>query len=201
MKYLYDTPYLGNGLSSEEKKKIIEEKFKDILLALGMDIEDDSIRDTPKRVAKMYVDEVFYGLLDSNFPKITVIENKFKYNEMVTEKNITLNSNCEHHFIPIIGVAHVSYIPSSKVIGLSKMNRIVDYFARRPQVQERLTDQIAKCLIDILETENVAVTIDAMHTCVSTRGIKDSKSKTVTSSLNGLYLKPEVRAEFFRSIK
>ena len=148
----------------------------------------------------MYVEEVFWGLRPENLPKMTVIDNKMKYDEMVTEVNITLNSNCEHHFIPIIGKAHVSYIPKDKVIGLSKLNRLVDYYARRPQVQERLTDQIAEHLKELLGTDDVAVVIDAMHTCVRTRGIKDSASHTRTSSIHGQYRKPETRAELFNSI-
>jgi GTP cyclohydrolase I len=196
-----ETPWKDNGLSRDQKKEIIEKNFKEIMETLGLDLSDDSLFETPKRVAKMYVDEVFSGLDPKSFPKITVIENKMKYDEMVTELNITLNSNCEHHFIPIIGVAHVSYIPKNKVIGLSKLNRLVDYYSRRPQVQERLTEQVAKKLIELLETEDVAVVIDAMHTCVRTRGIKDALSHTRTSSLYGVYKNnTDTRAEFYKSI-
>lgn len=189
-------PWKENHLTNDEKKQIIEKHFRIIMEALGLDLEDDSLKGTPKRVAKMYVEEIFYGLLPENFPKITTVENKFGYNEMVTEGHITMNSTCEHHFLPILGGAHVSYIPSKKVIGLSKLNRIVDYYAKRPQIQERLTDQIAKKLIELLETEDVAVVIDGVHTCVKTRGIRDATSKTRTTSLNGVYRLPEVRAEF-----
>lgn len=195
-----ETPWNDNGLENDVKKEIIESHFAVIMKTLGLDLNDDSLRDTPKRVAKMYVDEIFSGLGPKNFPKMTVIDNKMHYHDMVTELNITLNSSCEHHFIPIIGVAHVSYIPNKKVLGLSKLNRLVDYYGKRPQVQERLTDQIACKLKEILETENVAVVVDAMHTCVRTRGIKDSNSYTRTSSLGGVYLKPEARAELFNSL-
>lgn len=195
-----ETPYVNNGLTNENKKAIIEGHFKAIMETLGLDLSDDSLADTPKRVAKMYVDEVFWGLLPENFPKMTVIENKMKYNEMVTEVNITLNSNCEHHFIPIIGKAHVSYIPKGKVVGLSKLNRLVDYYARRPQVQERLTSQIAEKLKELLGTEDVAVVIDAMHTCVRTRGIRDGASHTRTSSLGGVYAQVAARQELMASL-
>lgn len=196
-----ETPWKDNGLTKEAKKALIENHFTNIMLALGLDLSDDSLADTPKRVAKMYVEEVFWGLLPENFPKMTVIENKMGYDEMVTEVNITLNSNCEHHFIPIIGKAHVSYIPKDKVIGLSKLNRLVDYYSRRPQVQERLTDQIAKKLQELLGTDDVAVVIDAMHTCVRTRGIKDSASHTRTSSLHGIYRSSaDTRAEFYKAL-
>lgn len=195
-----NTPWLDNGLSRDEKKKIIEKHFSEIMKALGMDLNDDSLKDTPKRVAKMYVDEIFCGLLPENFPKMTVIDNKMNYNDMVTELNITLNSTCEHHFIPIIGRAHVSYIPKNKVVGLSKLNRLVEYYAKRPQVQERLTDQIASKLKELLDTEDVAVIIDAVHTCVRTRGIKDTSSHTRTSSLSGAYRGSEARAELINSL-
>jgi GTP cyclohydrolase I len=195
-----NTPWVDNGLSRDEKKKIIEEHFSEIMKAIGMDLSDDSLMDTPKRVARMYVDEIFCGLLPENFPKMTVIDNKMKYNDMVTELNITLNSTCEHHFIPIIGKAHVSYIPKNKVVGLSKLNRLVDYYAKRPQVQERLTDQIALKLKELLETDDVAVIIDAVHTCVRTRGIRDTSSHTRTSYLSGAYREPEARSELINSL-
>jgi GTP cyclohydrolase I len=195
-----ETPMKDNGLSIIEKKVLIEAHFKIIMETLGLDLTDDSLQDTPKRVAKMYVEEIFSGLLSENFPKMTVIENKMKYGDMVSEINITLNSSCEHHFIPIIGKAHVSYIPKDKVIGLSKLNRLVDYYSKRPQVQERLTDQISSKLKELLGTEDVAIVIDAMHTCVRTRGIKDGYSYTRTSSLSGVYKESSVRAELFNAI-
>lgn len=195
-----DTPWKNNGLSNDNKKVIIEDCFREIMKTLGLDLTDDSLVETPKRVARMYVDEIFSGLLPENFPKITTIENKMNYDEMVTELNITMNSSCEHHFIPILGVAHVSYIPDKKVIGLSKLNRIVDYYSKRPQVQERLTEQVAKKLQELLETDDVAVVIDAIHTCVKTRGIKDNLSYTRTASIYGKYRKPEVRQEFISSL-
>jgi GTP cyclohydrolase I len=184
----------------EEKKAIIEEHFKQIMLTLGLDMADDSLCDTPRRVAKMYVDEIFYGLDFYNFPKITCVENKFG-SQMVTEANITARSSCEHHFVTIVGFAHIAYIPKDKVIGLSKMNRIVDYFGARPQVQERWTEQVQQCLKELLGTEDVAVVIDGVHFCVRSRGIKDSSSVTRTTSLGGVFLSdPDVRKEFLSSI-
>lgn len=186
-----ETPWKDNGLSNYKKKQKIEGYFRKIMLTLGMDLEDDSLKDTPKRVAKMYVDEVFSGLMPENFPKITVVENKMLYIQPLVEVNITLNSNCEHHFVPIIGVAHVAYIPRHKVIGLSKLNRIVQYYGARPQIQERLNLQIVTKLKELLETDDVAVVIDAVHTCVRSRGIKDSSSLTRTMSLSGKFLDTE----------
>ena len=154
---------------------------------LGLDLNDDSLKGTPNRVAKMYIDEIFSGLNPANKPKIALFENKYQYNQMLVEKNISFYSNCEHHFVPIIGKAHVAYISSGKVIGLSKLNRIVQYFAKRPQVQERLTNQIANELKLILNTEDVAVIIDAKHLCVSSRGIKDDASATITSHYGGKF--------------
>ena len=162
---------------------------------LGLDLNDDSLMGTPHRVAKMYVDEIFNGLNPKNKPKIALFENKYQYNEMLVEKNITFYSNCEHHFVPIIGKAHVSYISSGKVIGLSKINRIVEYFAKRPQVQERLTNQIGNELKEILETEDVAVIIDAKHLCVSSRGIKDDTSTTTTSYYSGKFKNKSTKKE------
>ena len=167
--------------SDEEKKNKIALLFEEIMNVMGLDLTDDSLKGTPKRVAKMYIDEIFSGLNPENKPKIALFENKYRYNQMLVEKNITFYSNCEHHFVPIIGKAHLAYISSGKVIGLSKINRIVDYFARRPQVQERLTNQIGNDLKEILGTEDVAVIIDAKHLCVSSRGIKDETSSTTTS--------------------
>lgn len=179
---------LGAGsLKSETMIELISYNVKSIMTTLGLDLEDDSLQDTPNRVAKMYVNEIFYGLNVENFPKVTVVENKFKYDEMLVEKNINVMSFCEHHLVGIIGRATVGYIPNGKVIGLSKLNRIVDYFARRPQVQERLTAQIYHALAEILNTEDVAVVIDADHYCVRSRGIHDVGSSTVTSKLGGAF--------------
>lgn len=168
-------------LSDKEKKERIAILFEEIMDVMGLDLTDDSLQGTPKRVAKMYIDEIFSGLNPANKPKVALFDNKYQYNQMLVEKNITFYSNCEHHFVPIIGKAHVAYISSGKVIGLSKLNRIVQYYAKRPQVQERLTNQIANELKSILDTEDVAVIIDAKHLCVSSRGIKDDTSSTVTA--------------------
>ena len=177
-------------ISDEEKKQRIAILFEEIMDVMGLDLTDDSLKGTPKRVAKMYIDEIFSGLNPANKPKVALFDNKYQYNQMVVEKNITFYSNCEHHFVPIIGKAHVSYISSGKVIGLSKLNRIVQYYAKRPQVQERLTNQIAEDLKAILETEDVAVIIDAKHLCVSSRGIKDDTSATVTTYYGGKFNTP-----------
>ena len=182
--------------------KLIEQHFKSIMQILGLDLNDDSLNETPKRVAKMFVNELFWGLRDENFPKITTVENKMKYDEMVIEKNIKVASCCEHHFVTIWGYAHVAYIPNKKVLGLSKLNRIVEYFSRRPQIQERLGQQIFHTLSYLLETDNIAVVIEAEHFCVKTRGVEDSNSKTVTSKLGGKFMKEsELRGEFMRLIK
>ena len=183
-------------ISDKRKKEIIADHFKVIMETLGLDLSDDSLMGTPDRVAKMYVDEIFNGLNPKNKPKVALFQNKYQYNEMLVEKNITFYSNCEHHFVPIIGKAHVSYISSGKVIGLSKINRIVDYFARRPQVQERLTNQIGNDLKEILGTEDVAVIIDAKHLCVSSRGIKDETSSTTTSFYSGKFKNDNTKKEF-----
>lgn len=174
-------------LSDSEKKKQISLLFQEIMNVMGLDLTDDSLKGTPDRVAKMYIDEIFSGLNPANKPKVALFDNKYQYNQMLVEKNITFYSNCEHHFVPIIGKAHVAYISSGKVIGLSKLNRIVQYYAKRPQVQERLTNQIANELKTILETEDVAVIIDAKHLCVSSRGIKDDTSATVTAYYGGQF--------------
>ena len=187
-------------LSDEQKMVLIENKFRDIMNILGLDLEDDSLSGTPHRVAKMFVKEIFSGLNPENKPKISVFENKFKYGEMLVEKNINLNSTCEHHFLPIVGKAHVAYVSSGEVIGLSKINRVVDYFARRPQVQERLTVQIANELKRILNTEDVAVVIDAKHLCVSSRGIQDEGSSTITAEYGGIFKQKERREEFLKYI-
>lgn len=191
------TPMIHNGLTNEEKIERITEKFTDIMNTLGLDLNDDSLRETPKRVAKMYVNEVFGGLDPKKFPKMTVIENKMNYDQMIVVQNIGCLSFCEHHFLPIDGFATVAYIPNKKVIGLSKINRIVQYFSRRPQVQERLTKQIADCLQYILGTEHIAVHINAKHYCVMMRGIEDTSSTTSTSDLRGHFKsRMETREEF-----
>mgnify|MGYP003654950256 FL=1 len=192
-----ETPLIDNSLSRTEKIEIIENHFKPIMETLGLDLNDDSLMDSPKRVAKMYVNEIFWGLDYDAFPKATVVENKMQYNEMVVEKGISVQSNCEHHFVNIDGLATVAYVPNKKVLGLSKMNRIVEYFSRRPQIQERLSEQIYHALSFILETDDVAVMIDAKHFCVKSRGVEDTQCSTVTSRLGGGFKSdPEVRAEF-----
>ena len=168
---------------------------------LGLDLTDDSLKGTPSRVAKMYVDEIFSGLNPFNKPKVALFENKYQYNQMLVEKNITFYSNCEHHFVPIFGKAHIAYISSGKVIGLSKLNRIVQYFSQRPQVQERLTNQIGRELVEILGTEDVAVIIDAKHLCVSSRGIKDDTSSTVTAYYGGAFNTSEKIVELQNYLK
>ena len=188
-------------ITKEEKKQIIADSFERIMHTLGLDMEDDSLRGTPYRVAKMYVDEIFSGLDTANKPQIALFENKYAYKEMLVEKNITFFSNCEHHFVPIIGKAHLGYISNGKVIGLSKLNRIVQYFAKRPQVQERLTEQIASELQDMLGTKDVAIIIDAEHLCVSSRGVQDVNSSTVTSFFGGQFNDADKRKEFLEYIK
>jgi GTP cyclohydrolase I len=187
-------------LSDKEKMVIIEKHFEKIMDTLGLDLNDDSLKGTPHRVAKMYVNEIFHGLKPQNKPRISVFDNKFKYNEMLVEKNIQVTSTCEHHFLPIIGKAHVAYISSGKVIGLSKLNRIVDYFSRRPQVQERMTVQIANMLKEVLNTEDVAVMIDAKHYCVACRGIQDESSTTITSEYGGKFKDSKYKDEFLRYV-
>jgi|TARA_B110000003_G_scaffold91876_1_gene94028 GTP cyclohydrolase I len=192
-----ETPFTNNGLSREEKMDKIEGNFNQILDTLGLDRRDDSLIDTPKRIAKMYVNEIFWGLDYKAFPKATVVENKMKYNEMVIVKNISVQSNCEHHFVVIDGLASVAYVPKEKVLGLSKINRIVEYFAKRPQIQERLTEQVYHALSLILETDDVAVMIDAQHYCVKSRGVEDTGSSTITSRLGGGFKSDhKARAEF-----
>jgi len=188
-----ETPFKQKEIS----KTALEYHFAEIMKEVGLDLTDDSLMETPRRLAKLFGPaEYFAGLNYDNFPKATVVDNKFQYNEMLIERNIIVNSLCEHHFLPIIGKAFVAYIPEKKVLGLSKLNRIVDFFARRPQIQERLTAQIYHTLSFILETENVAVILEAEHMCVKTRGVLDACSDTVTSQLGGAFKKPEVRAEF-----
>jgi GTP cyclohydrolase IA len=192
-----ETPTVDNGLSRTDKIEIIERKFKDIMETLGLDLSDDSLEETPKRVAKMYVGEIFWGLDYDAFPKATTVENKMAYDEMVVERNVNVMSNCEHHFVTIDGLATVAYVPNQKVLGLSKINRIVEYFAKRPQIQERLTEQVFHALCYILETDNVAVMIDAQHYCVKSRGVEDTGSSTVTTKLGGGFkTDAAARAEF-----
>ena len=183
-------------LSDDDKIKAISWHFREIMNALGLDLKDDSLKDTPERVAKMFVKETFKGLHPDNKPSITLFDNKYSYNQMLVEKNISLYSTCEHHFVPIIGKAHVGYISAGKVIGLSKINRIVQYYSQRPQVQERLTMQIANELCSVLGTEDVAVVIDATHLCVASRGIKDISSSTVTAEYRGAFAVPGRSQEF-----
>ncbi|SNR31801.1 GTP cyclohydrolase I FolE [Lutibacter flavus] len=188
-------------ISDLEKVKRIQESVKDILETLGMDLEDDSLKGTPKRVAKAFVNELFSGLNPNNKPKLSTFDNNYKYGEMLVEKNITVYSTCEHHLLPIVGRAHVAYISSGRVIGLSKMNRLVDYFAKRPQVQERLTMQVVQALQLALGTDDVACVIDAKHLCVNSRGVRDIESSTVTSEFGGKFKDKEVRREFLDYIK
>jgi GTP cyclohydrolase I len=202
LKHVLPTPWQENGLSDQEKVEKISAKFKDIMEILGLDLQDDSLRDTPKRVAKMYVQELFRGLREEAFPKITIIENKMQYDQMVLVKDINVISLCEHHFVTIHGTATIAYIPKTGVIGLSKINRIADYFARRPQVQERLTKQIGDCLSHVLETDDVAVYIKAKHYCVISRGVEDLKSETITSDLRGVFkTQPGTRTEFLNACR
>ncbi|GAC1384545.1 MAG: GTP cyclohydrolase I FolE [Ginsengibacter sp.] len=186
--------------NDNDKISIIEGHFRSIMETLGLDLEDDSLKDTPHRVAKMYVKELFSGLDPANKPKISLFENSYSYNQMLVEKNIRVYSNCEHHFVPIIGRAHVAYISTGMVIGLSKINRIVEYYSSRPQVQEKLTVQISNELKSVLNTEDVAVVIDAKHLCVSSRGIRDDSSTTITSEYSGAFLEKERREEFLKYI-
>ncbi|MCO5143865.1 MAG: GTP cyclohydrolase I FolE [Oligoflexia bacterium] len=200
LKNVRPTPWKENGLSEEDKVEQISNKFQEIMEILGLDLTNDSLKDTPKRVAKMYVKELFKGLTPENFPKITVIENEMLYDQMVLVKDISIVSLCEHHFQTIHGTASIAYIPSHGVIGLSKINRIADYFSRRPQVQERLTKQIADCLSYVLKTKDVAVYIKAKHYCVISRGVEDVNSETVTSDLRGVFkTQPDTRKEFLHS--
>ena len=193
-----DTPMRKNAfeLSDEEKIERIKKNIAEIMHTLGLDLDDDSLSGTPKRVAKMYVNEIFSGLNPAKKPTASTFDNKYKYGEMLVEKNITLYSTCEHHFLPIIGKAHVAYISNGTVVGLSKMNRIVDYFAKRPQVQERLNIQIVKELQQVLGTDDVACLIDAKHLCVNSRGIRDIESSTVTAEYGGKFKQEALRREF-----
>lgn len=195
-----DTPMRPDAFvkSDEEKIDAIEKHFKAIMDELGLDLTDDSLKGTPYRVAKMYVKEIFNGLDPKNKPSISVFDNKYQYNKMLIEKDITFNSTCEHHFLPIIGRAHVAYISSGKVIGLSKINRIVEYYGKRPQVQERMTRQIYQELCEVLDTKDVLVVIDAEHMCVSTRGINDKTSRTTTLEYGGKFMEEALRSEFYQ---
>ncbi|MDQ3292697.1 MAG: GTP cyclohydrolase I FolE [Bacteroidota bacterium] len=183
-------------LDEKAKIKVISHYFKQIMLTLGLDLEDDSLKGTPDRVAKMYVQEIFRGLNPHNKPHLTLFENKYNYKQMLVEKNITVYSYCEHHFVPIIGKAHVAYFSTGKVIGLSKINRIVQYYSQRPQVQERLTEQIAQALKETLQTEDVAVLMEATHLCVVSRGVNDVSSTTVTSHYSGQFENNLIKREF-----
>ena len=198
-----ETPMKSDAfkISDDEKKEKISNLFSQIMDVMGLDLTDDSLKGTPQRVAKMYIDEIFSGLDPKNKPKIALFDNKYQYNQMLIEKDIQFYSNCEHHFVPIIGKAHVAYISSGKVIGLSKLNRIVQFYAKRPQVQERLTNQIALDLQDILETKDVAVIIDAKHLCVSSRGVKDNSSTTITCFYGGVFNSQEKIIELQNYLK
>ncbi|WP_435255595.1 GTP cyclohydrolase I FolE [Tenacibaculum sp. A30] len=198
-----ETPMVEDAflISDEEKKEKIAQLFSEIMQTIGLDLNNDSLKGTPQRVAKMYIDEIFSGLNPANKPKIALFENRYQYNQMLVEKDIQFYSNCEHHFVPIIGKAHVAYVSSGKVIGLSKLNRIVQFYAKRPQVQERLTNQIARDLQEILQTEDVAVIIDAKHLCVSSRGVKDDSSSTVTCFYGGIFNTSEKIVELQNYLK
>jgi len=196
LKLVTPTPMIENSLSNKQKINKIEYHMTKILEVLGLDLNDDSLTKTPNRIAKMYVNEIFKGLIPENFPDISTFENKMQVNQMIVVRDIKVMSCCEHHFVPFLGLAKVAYIPKDKIIGLSKINRVVNYFSRRPQVQERLTKQIADCLIQVLDTEDVAVFIDAKHYCVAMRGVEDVNSSTVTSDLRGAFLNSTTRQEF-----
>ncbi len=199
----FDTPLRADAFERDDDLKIelIEKHFREIMQILGLDLTDDSLKGTPNRVAKMYVKEIFSGLNPENKPSITLFENKYKYNEMLVEKDISFYSNCEHHFVPIFGKAHIAYISSGQVVGLSKLNRIVQYFAKRPQVQERLTVQIARDLQDVLQTEDIAVVIDAKHMCVASRGVNDITSSTVTAFYSGKFKEETTKTEFLKYLQ
>ncbi|MFV0247381.1 MAG: GTP cyclohydrolase I FolE [Tenacibaculum sp.] len=197
------TPLRTGAFNISDKEKIdrIQQNVKNILEILGMDLTDDSLKGTPRRVAKAFVNELFMGLNPANMPKTSTFENSYKYGEMLVEKNIVVYSTCEHHLLPIIGKVHVAYISNKRVIGLSKMNRIVDYFAKRPQVQERLTMQIVQAMQEILRTKDVACVVDAKHLCVNSRGIKDIESSTVTAEFGGKFKEKETKNEFLGYLK
>lgn len=188
-------------MNDELKIQLIQKHFKEIMNIMGLDLTDDSLRGTPHRVAKMFVKEIFSGLNPANKPDVKLFENKYQYNEILIEKNIELYSYCEHHFVPIIVKAHVAYVSNGKVIGLSKINRLVQYYAKRPQVQERLTNQIAEALKEALQTDDVAIVIDAVHLCVASRGVNDTNSSTITSYYSGKFKEDTVKNEFLALIK
>ncbi|OYU55927.1 MAG: GTP cyclohydrolase I FolE [Chitinophagaceae bacterium BSSC1] len=198
-----DTPMRADAfvLSDDQKVEEITKHFTAIMETLGLDLTDDSLKGTPKRVAKMYVKEIFNGLNPANKPNMAMFENKYQYNQMLVEKNISFYSNCEHHFVPIIGKAHVAYISNGSVVGLSKLNRLVQYFAKRPQVQERLTMQIGKELQKALGTDDIAVLIDAKHLCVASRGVEDDTSSTITAFYSGKFKEDKTREEFLKYIE
>ncbi|WP_185860777.1 GTP cyclohydrolase I FolE [Blattabacterium cuenoti] len=197
----YTLPNNVNFMSDEDKIEKIKQHFFQIMKILGLDMNDDSLRKTPKRVAKMFIQEIFSGLNLKNKPNFSIFENKYKYNQMLIEKNITVYSTCEHHFLPIVGKAHVGYISNGKVVGLSKINRIVNFYAKRPQVQERLTIQIVQSLQKMLETQDVACIIEAKHLCVNSRGIRDIESSTVTTEFTGSFKNnSEIRKEFLHHV-
>ena len=197
-----ETPMRADAFDKSDDEKIaaIEPHFRAIMEILGMDLRDDSLRGTPLRVAKMYVKELFQGLNPANMPSMTLFDNKFQYNEMLVEKNINFYTNCEHHFVPFFGKAHLAYMSSGKVIGLSKLNRLVEYFSKRPQVQERLTMQVGKALQTVLQTQDVAIMMDAKHLCVSSRGVKDDSSNTITSFFGGKFQEETRKMEFLKYI-
>lgn len=196
-----DNIFLSNVLDDETKIEIIEERFRDIMSVLGLNLKNDSLKDTPGRVARMFVKEIFSGLNPENKPKISLFKKAFNTDQMIVERDITIYSYCEHHFVPIIGKAHIAYFANEFVIGLSKLNRIVQYYAKRPQLQERLTHEISEELITVLNTKDVAVVIEADHLCIKSRGIKDENSKTLTSIYSGKFLNPEIRNDFISYIK
>ncbi len=198
-----DTPLRSDAFAIDDEFKIelIQKHFREIMHILGLDLNDDSLAGTPYRVAKMFVTEIFSGLNPANKPEVKLFENKYQYNEMLIEKNITLFSYCEHHFVPIIGKVHVAYISNGSVIGLSKINRLVQYYSKRPQVQERLTNQIAEGIKEALQSEDVAIIIDAVHLCVASRGIKDTNSSTITTSFSGRFRNENIKEEFISLIK
>uniref|UniRef100_UPI0039A5DA53 GTP cyclohydrolase I FolE n=1 Tax=Ornithobacterium rhinotracheale TaxID=28251 RepID=UPI0039A5DA53 len=199
----HETPLRADAFAMPEEEKIasIEAHFHQIMQTLGLDMADDSLKGTPRRVAKMFVKEIFGGLNPERKPKMSTFENKYQYNQMLVEKDIVVYSTCEHHFLPIVGRAHVAYISKGRVVGLSKINRIVDYYAKRPQVQERLTMQIVRAMQEALGTKDVACVIDAKHLCVNSRGIRDIESSTVTAELGGAFkTNPTTRAEFLKYI-
>lgn len=197
---MVETPMVKhNSMDWDGRFKAVESAFTGIMQVLGLDLKDDSLQDTPKRVAKMYLQEIFYGLDYHNFPKCTAVANKMQHNEMVIENKITVSSTCEHHFVTIDGFAKIGYIPKNHVLGLSKLNRLVDFFSKRPQIQERLTEQIYHALSFILQTEDIAVEISAVHHCVKSRGIKDTNSYTITRKLGGAFMRQATRNEFLNS--